>query len=443
MTRMSCLLRISFIAGFVAALTVAAGAVGVADATAATVAIQACPYCPPTDATLSEKVSEADAVCLVKFLSSENGEELSMQTTSLEIVGLIKPTPPYKIGGTIEIPIGVTAKVGDRFLLIGQRKEGLMEWALPVEMDDESLAYVQQAPSPEVSAKATRLLYFLNCLGNSNPIISNDAFGEFARAELEDVQRMIEQLPADPNKKNSRANVRAKVRKWLEDPSPRLDVRRAFYGMLLGFCGNDDDAQFLEQKLLAPIDPRKNRLGIEGIMAGYLLLNGEPGLKQIVAMKIDALPVDLAEDDPRLVDLNAVRMTLSFLWDYRRSQFSENGLRAAMRRFLDRPEFADMAVIDLARWKDWSVLDRLINEFGHAPWETRSAQEKIVAYALSCRKDVPASAGDQLPEQARKAQIFLDSLDPNLVQSVKRASGGLSPAAKPAAKTERAGSANH
>ena len=54
MTRMSCLLRISFIAGFVAALTVAAGAVGVADATAATVAIQACPYCPPTDATLSE-----------------------------------------------------------------------------------------------------------------------------------------------------------------------------------------------------------------------------------------------------------------------------------------------------------------------------------------------------------------------------------------------------
>jgi hypothetical protein len=102
-----------------------------------------------------------------------------------------------------------------------------------------------------------------------------------------------------------------------------------------------------------------------------------------------------------------------------------------------------MAVIDLARWKDWSVLDRLINEFGHAPWETRSAQEKIVAYALSCRKDVPASAGDQLPEQARKAQIFLDSLDPNLVQSVKRVSGGLSPAAKPAAKTERAGSANN
>ena len=423
MTRMSYLLRISFIAGFVAAIAAVAGTT---IATTATVAIQACPYCPPTDATLSEKVSEADAVCLVKFLSSENGEELSMQTTSLEIVGLIKPTPPYKVGETIEIPIGVTAKAGDLFLLIGQRKEGLMDWALPVEMDDESLAYVQQAPSPEVPAKATRLLYFLNCLGNSNPIISNDAFGEFARAELEDVQRMIEQLPTDPNKKNSRANV-----------------RRAFYGMLLGFCGNDDDAQFLEQKLLAPIDPRKNRLGIEGIMAGYLLLNGEPGLKQIVAMKIDALPVDLADDDPRLVDLNAVRMTLSFLWDYRRSQFSENGLRAAMRRFLDRPEFADMAVIDLARWKDWSVLDRLINEFGHAPWETRSAQEKIVAYALSCRKDVPASAGDQLPEQARKAQIFLDSLDPNLVQSVKRASGGLSPAAKPAAKTERAGSANH
>lgn len=403
--------------------------------TIASVFVQACPFCPPTDPTLSEKLAESDTACLVMFLSSVDGEELSMQKTIFQVLRPLKPSEDFKVDSQIEIPIGVTAKKGDVYLLFGQKKEGAMEWSLPDEMNDESLAYVEQAPSPEAKSKSERLVYFFNCLGNSNSKISNDAFGEFARAELGEVQRMLEQLPEQSDRKTSRASVRAKLRKWLNDPNPTLDVRRGFYGMLLGMCGTEDDAKFLETMILAPIAPDKNRFWIEGVMAGYLMLRGEPGLRLIVEQKIDSLPRVVPISDPRLTDINAIRGTLSFLWDNRRPQFSDETLRVVMRRFLDRPEFADLVVANLARWKDWSTLDRLIAAYGREPWETRSAQEKIVAFALSCRKDVPANSGENLPEHAAKAQAFLDSLDPDFVKSVKQGSGGLVPPPKTRSKT--------
>ena len=127
-------------------------------------------------------------------------------------------------------------------------------------------------------------------------------------------------------------------------------------------------------------------------------------------------------------------MTLNFLWDYRRSQFTEEALRSAMRRYLGRSEFAELAIVDLARWKDWKSLDQLIKAYGHEPWETRSGQEKIIAFALSCRKDVNPASDAELPAHAAKAQKFLDHLDPQLVQSVKRSMGGLLPVSKPSTK---------
>ena len=190
--------------------------------------VHACPYCPPTDPTFSEKLAEAEAVCVVKFLRAEDGEELSMQKTTFRIVRLLKPSEDFKVDSEIEIPIGVTGEEGQTFLLFGKKQEGTIEWSLPVDVNEESLAYIEQAPSPESKSKPERLVYFLNCLANSNSMISNDAFSEFARADLDDVQKMVELLPEQSDRKTSRTGMRTKIRKWLMDPSPGLDVRRGF-----------------------------------------------------------------------------------------------------------------------------------------------------------------------------------------------------------------------
>lgn len=383
-------------------------------AVAVTVAANACPFCPRTDAPLSEKLAESDVACVVKFLESKQGEKLSMETTLFEVIKLMRPGNDLKPKSQIMTTFGVTAKKGDLFILMGQKKEDFMEWSIPIPMDElgSEYRYLMKAPSPELPT-IERLPYFLTFLDNKIPIISNDAFVEFARAKFEDVEQLAPKIS------------RETVRRWLEDPNPQMDVRRAFYGMLLGLCGNDDDAAYLEQKILAPIDPTKNRLGIEGAMGGYLLLKGRPGLQTLVKAKLDVLPADLPNDDSRLVDLDALRTTMGFLWDYRRSQFSRDELCAVMRRYLQWPQFADMAVVDLARWKDWTPLDHLIKAYGHAPWDSRSAKEKIIGYALSCRKDVPKTPGAELPAHAIKAQKFLDSLDPEFVQSVRQMIGGL------------------
>ena len=382
----------------------------------------ACPYCPPTDATLSEKLSESDAACIVNFLDAKNGAELSMQTTRFQVIQLMKPSPHCKVDEIITVPIGVTANPGDTYLLMGQLKQDEIEWSLPLEIDEVSREYVKQAPSPEFKPAEARLAYFLKFLDVKNPLISNDAFGEFARAEFQEVERLVAN--------ESKEKLRLKVRKWLEDPNPQVDVRRAFYGMLLGLCGNDDDAKYLESKILAPIPTNKFRFGIDGMMGGYLLLRGQPGLTLLMEKKFVSLPKEIKVDDPRLTDASELRKTLAFLWDYRRSQFDEDSLRMAMRRFLNHIDFAELAIIDLARWKDWKSLEPLIAAYGRTPWETRSGKEKIVAFALSCLKDAKSNPTGTASKYAAKAQEFLKGLDPDLVQSVKQSASG--PIAPPA-----------
>lgn len=394
----------------------------------------ACPYCPPTDATLSEKLAECDAACVVKFLDSKNGEELSQQTTRFEVLKPFPTRPKFRKGQRFEVPFGVTAKPGDQFLIMGQSKDGEMEWGLPVPLDElgSEYNYLVKAPPPE--SGSSRLEYFLGFLESKIPVISNDAYAEFARAKFEDVEAIAPKL--------SRTQIRAK----LEDPDSRLDVRRSFYGMLLGLCGNEDDARYLEQKVLAPIDPGKFRFGIDGMMGGYLLLRRQAGLKTLMEKKVDAVPIDVAVDDPRATDFEAVRVTLNFVWDFRHKDFTEESLIVAMRKLLDRSQVAESAVKDLARWKDWHSLDKLIAAYGKDPFDTRGAKEKIIAFALSCLKDERTSPGKELAEYGVKAQQFLDGLDPDFVQKVRRSFGGLSPSPdsiKPASPEKKSSDAGN
>ena len=38
-------------------------------------------------------------------------------------------------------------------------------------------------------------------------------------------------------------------------------------------------------------------------------------------------------------------------------------LLSSMRLLLDNPDFADQVILDLSRWEDWSVLDRVVDMF--------------------------------------------------------------------------------
>jgi hypothetical protein len=79
----------------------------------------------------------------------------------------------------------------------------------------------------------------------------------------------------------------------------------------------------------------------------------------------------------------------------------------SMRWMLERPEFADLVIPDLARWEDWSQIDRLVRLFKEADEETSWVRVPVVNYLRAC----------PLPE-AKERLVELEQIDP---KAVKRA----------------------
>ena len=80
-------------------------------------------------------------------------------------------------------------------------------------------------------------------------------------------------------------------------------------------------------------------------------------------------------------------------------------LAKALRRILDRPSLADVIIPDLARWEDWSAIDRVVELFESATEETSLLKPAAVGYLVAC----------PLPSGA-KALDRLRAIDPTAVQ---------------------------
>jgi hypothetical protein len=201
--------------------------------------------------------------------------------------------------------------------------------------------------------------------------------------------------------------------------------------MMLGLCGNADDAKLMEAKIFEPSD--EFRLGIDGIMGGYLLLTGSDGLATLEEKKLKDKKAPFSET---YAAMSAVR----FMWQYGDGRITADRLRQSMRLLLDRPELADLVIADLSRMKDWTVQDKLMamyDEEGNIP----SVKRAIVRYMLSSIKDTTAPKQDSsvsggapaiissdappvdLPEHVVKGQKCLKDLeakDPKTVNEAKR-----------------------
>jgi hypothetical protein len=50
---------------------------------------------------------------------------------------------------------------------------------------------------------------------------------------------------------------------------------------------------------------------------------------------------------------------------------------------LDQPQLADLVIADLARWKDWSVQERLMSLYGKGDYNIPSIKRSIIRYMLA------------------------------------------------------------
>ena len=148
------------------------------------------------------------------------------------------------------------------------------------------------------------------------------------------------------------------------------------------------------QKILrARIVARENdfRAGFDGILAGYLLLVGRPGLELIDSRYL--ADAKAADGDVR----NALK-ALRFYHDYGHD-IPADRIATAEARVLGRPEFAAEAITDLARWQDWRIVARVASLYERKEFSDPFVRRAIVGYLKACPEPAAAAALDDLRQR--------------------------------------------
>ncbi len=355
----------------------------------------ACPFCGPPQTRLSERLTKNDVTVIAEFLESTPGKNGFGGNTRFRTIERLRG-PEGKLtflkGDSITLPRELNGVRGQRCLLFG-RKEDEVTWESPVPLSDEGESYLRKSPTAD-DPVAKRLEYFLKYLESKDSVVAMDSMAEFAVVPYSDVAAISAKLP------------REKLRIWLNDEQT-VPHRLGLYGMMLGLCGTAEDAEFLRSKIEAPLSEYPS--GLDGITFGYLLLTKTDGLDRLDKVKLRPLSTNTNE-------LPSIMAALRVMWTDGGDRIPRERLRQSMRLCLNRPETAEMAITDLARWEDWSLQDRLMSLYGAKDFDDRHTRQAIAGYFAAASKSKSA----EVKLQARKNLDKLRERDPAIVRDVER-----------------------
>lgn len=355
----------------------------------------ACPFCSAVSMTLSEEMKTASVAVLAKLATppvvpdeKDVAAQSSLDATPLkfEIVEHLKGGDLLTDVKEFQVIYFGQGEAGSTFLVMGADPPALV-WGTPLLLSAPAVEYVRQLPKlPESGPE--RLKYFQDHLNSTDDLLSRDAYDEFARAPYADVKGLKDHM----NLAELRAGVMNK-----ELPASR---RRLFFTML-GVCGGADDLPLLEQMLTANEPQLKTTL--DAMIACYLTLKGPAGMTLIEDQFF-------RRQDAEFTDTYAAIVALRFHGQEEKIVPKER-LVQAFRLMLDRPNYADLVIPDLARWEDWQSMPRLVTLFKEADDDSSWVRVPVVQFLRQC----------PLPE-AKERIAELEKIDPD---AVKRANSFL------------------
>ena len=368
---------------------------------------------PPT---LAESLDSASSVVLAQRLSpehpadededNESPEETKTVTTTWRVLQVLKGSPSLAVGQQIVVNDRQRGRPGEQYVLMDYLVDDgkSYEWGNQHDITPASWNYLRRLPEPEIPP-VQRLTYVLNFLEHSDSIIAADAYLEFENADFKHLEQLARQLSPD------------KIRPWLVN-ADSSQSRREVYGKLLGLCGDASDALWLEKAILN--SNGEFRLGLQGVVSGYLLLRKDKGLDVLDKHVFENRSAIFSET---FAGMNALR----FMWTYGGDRISPDRLRRSMRLLLERPDIADLALGDLARWKDWSVQDVVMTKYGTGEFSVPSYKRAVVRYLISSIEDVSNAPGQSPQGQSPPAHVshgkeLLETLrqkDPKVVGDVE------------------------
>ena len=340
--------------------------------------VLACPFCSAVSVTLAEQMSSKDVVVACELVENlpapEDSDELAR--ARFKIIDVLVGEQFVKSGMTFEaIRIG-RYQDGQTFFVMGVNPPDV-RWSTPMKANAEVLEYMKALPDlPERGAD--RLAFFQQYFEHENRTLAMDAYDEFAVAPYEELIELKDRMD------------RSQLIEFIKDPDTEIN-RRRLYLTMLGVCGTEDDADMLEQ--IIESDSRKERRGLDALIACYLNLKGDDGIELIERLF-------LANPETEYTDVMKAVSALRF-HGAETDKLSTEKIAAAVRNVLDRREMADMVVPDLARWEDWSVMERLVTMFRDSDKSDNFIRVPVITYLQEC----------PLPE-AKKHLAALKEIDP-------------------------------
>ena len=367
-------------------------------------AVQAemCPFCSAVSQTLRQEMESMDAVAIAKIVKGTETES----DAEFELLSIVRGDNLIKVNQRARMNYFGKAPEGTKFLVMGVDPPDLL-WSSPLPVGDKVIEYVNtiiKLPADPLK----RIEFYHDYLEHSEAILARDAYDEFASAPYEDLKRLKPKLK------------REQLLEWIEDSSLSPD-RKRLYLVLLGICGKPEDAKLLEAMLRSE-DPNK-RTGLDALIACYVTLLGDDGLKLIDELF-------LANKKSQYADTYAAIMALRF-HGTDGGIISKPRVLKSMQLILQRPELADLVIPDLARWEDWSQIERLVELFKTADEKSSWVRVPVINYLRACPNPEAAAKLEELkqidPAAFKRATSFFPLPQPTAPTT--KSSSTLSPAA--------------
>ena len=386
-------------------------------ALAAPAVLLACPFCSSQGQTLAGELASADMIVVATVVKSERDEkDFTKSRTELKIEKTIKPHPAFADQATLVVPRFIPVEKGKaspQLLLFCYVNTDTRDpavaavasaWgvfpayhnaSLDAYRGDEIKAnsklpdYLEQARKLQSADPQKRLAFYFDHLEADDLFISSDAYMEFGNADYKDVREVAKSVSADT------------LVKWLKDPNT-APSRYGLYGMLLGHCGKGEHAATLKALIADPDNAFS--LGLDGMLAGYVLLDPKDGWGLL-----DAIAADRKKE---FTTRYAALRTVRFFHDHRPDAVPADKVLATMKTLCEQGDIADIAIEDLRKWHKWDQADFVL---GLAQKETHSdplVKRAILRYALHAAR-TGNRAADEYVEAVRKTkpQLVKDAED--------------------------------
>ena len=363
--------------------------------------IFACPFCGPVETPISHHIMRSNEAAVGESMTQAQANVQGQRRQSFSLLSEIILMPTGRTLMTLDSSIDVKAAVEDSFsgtaLLFNLPVAG---WtAIPA--DEMLIGYVVQAPPVESNflSKTNRLEWFARWLEHSNPIISNDAYAEFALAPFQEVQNSVGAF-----------DLKLVIDRLTDPALP--PQRRGFYALLAGVLSHTSSKQSQRTCINALTEALENQpssdfqTGLDGIIAGLFIALGEKTLPLLERQK-------LFQSDASPINQRHLLQALRFCWEYPSDTIARKKVISMTRALLAVPHLSREVIVDLSRYQDWESCDSIAETWDTLGTENSFIRPAIIGYLLACPLEKSSALLTQLRnknieifEEARQAALM-------------------------------------